>query len=386
MEPLAHRVRPKEMDNFVFTSENIVLKDYINNSNIFSMLFWGPPGTGKTTLAKIISNVLDLNFIELSAVTSGVKDLREHVEKARNLFLLSRVKTILFVDEIHRFNKMQQDYLLPHVEKGTVTLIGATTENPAFEVNNALLSRVKVFKFEKIPPLEIKKYLLNVCQNEKIEIKEEIIDFICTISDGDLRKSLNSLEFLSKKENLTLEEAKKLLNKNVFYDQEWHYNTISALHKSLRDSDVDAALYWAFRMLNGGEDPKYVFRRLIRFASEDIGVADNKALEFAIKCFQSHEVIGLPESEVILAQLIVYLASAEKNNKVYVAVNKVKQTIRETGNLDVPIHLKNAETSFLKDQGWGKDYKYYHDLSDEEKKSFKQEHLPEELRDVKFFD
>jgi putative ATPase len=350
------------------------------------MLFWGPPGTGKTTLAKIISNVLDLNFIELSAVTSGVKDLREHVEKARNLFLLSRVKTILFVDEIHRFNKMQQDYLLPHVEKGTVTLIGATTENPAFEVNNALLSRVKVFKFEKIPPLEIKKYLLNVCQNEKIEIKEEIIDFICTISDGDLRKSLNSLEFLSKKENLTLEEAKKLLNKNVFYDQEWHYNTISALHKSLRDSDVDAALYWAFRMLNGGEDPKYVFRRLIRFASEDIGVADNKALEFAIKCFQSHEVIGLPESEVILAQLIVYLASAEKNNKVYVAVNKVKQTIRETGNLDVPIHLKNAETSFLKDQGWGKDYKYYHDLSDEEKKSFKQEHLPEELRDVKFFD
>lgn len=386
MEPLAHRVRPKEMDNFVFTSENIVLKDYINNSNIFSMLFWGPPGTGKTTLAKIISNVLDLNFIELSAVTSGVKDLREHVEKARNLFLLSRVKTILFVDEIHRFNKMQQDYLLPHVEKGTVTLIGATTENPAFEVNNALLSRVKVFKFEKIPPLEIKKYLLNVCQNEKIEIKEEIIDFICTISDGDLRKSLNSLEFLSKKENLTLEEAKKLLNRNIFYDQEWHYNTISALHKSLRDSDVDAALYWAFRMLNGGEDPKYVFRRLIRFASEDIGVADNKALEFAIKCFQSHEVIGLPESEVILAQLIVYLASAEKNNKVYVAVNKVKQTIRETGNLDVPIHLKNAETSFLKDQGWGKDYKYYHDLSDEEKKSFKQEHLPEELRDVKFFD
>jgi putative ATPase len=386
MEPLAHKVRPKEMENFVFTSENIVLKDYIDNNNIFSMLFWGPPGTGKTTLAKIISNMLDLNFIELSAVTSGVKDLREHVEKARNLFLLSRVKTILFVDEIHRFNKMQQDYLLPHVEKGTVTLIGATTENPAFEVNNALLSRVKVFKFEKIPQPEIKKYLLNVCQKEKIEIKEEILDFICNISDGDLRKSLNSLEFLSKKENLTLEEAKKLLNRNIFYDQEWHYNTISALHKSLRDSDVDASLYWAFRMLNGGEDPKYIFRRLIRFASEDIGVADNKALEFAIKCFQSHEVIGLPESEVILAQLIVYLASAEKNNKVYMAVNKVKQTIKETGNLDVPIHLKNAETSFLKDQGWGKDYQYYHDLSEEEKKNFKQEHLPEELKDMKFLD
>ena len=386
MEPLAHRVRPKSMDNFVFTSENIVLKDYIDNNNIFSMLFWGPPGTGKTTLAKIVSNVLDLNFIELSAVTSGVKDLRECVEKAKNLFLFSRTKTILFVDEIHRFNKMQQDYLLPHVEKGTLTLIGATTENPAFEVNNALLSRMKVFKFEKIPEPEIKKYLFHVCQNEKIEIKEEIIDFICTISDGDLRKSLNSLEFLSKKENLTLEEAKKLLNRNIFYDQEWHYNTISALHKSLRDSDVDASLYWAFRMLNGGEDPKYIFRRLIRFASEDIGAADNKALEFAIKCFQAHEVIGLPESETILAQLIVYLAKAEKNNQVYVAVNKIKQTIKETGNLDVPIHLKNAETSFLKDQGWGKDYQYYHDLSDEEKKNFKQEHLPEELNEMKFFD
>ena len=386
MEPLAHKVRPKDMKGFVFTSENIVLKDYINDNNIFSMLFWGPPGTGKTTLAKIICNVLDLNFIEISAVTSGVKDLRECVEKAKNLFLFSRVRTILFVDEIHRFNKMQQDYLLPHVEKGTLTLIGATTENPAFEVNNALLSRIKVFKFDKIPQSEIKKYLLNVSQNEKIVIKEEIIDFICNISDGDLRKSLNSLEFLSKKENLTLEEAKKLLNRNIFYDQEWHYNMISALHKSLRDSDVDASLYWAFRMLNGGEDPKYIFRRLIRFASEDIGDTDNKALEFAIKCFQSHEVIGLPESEVILAQLIVYLASAKKGNKVYVAVNKVKQTIKETGNLDVPIHLKNAETSFLKDQGWGKDYQYYHDLSDEEKKNFKQEHLPEELNEMKFFD
>ncbi|MCK5107957.1 MAG: replication-associated recombination protein A [Nanoarchaeota archaeon] len=385
MEPLASKVRPNELKDFIFTDKLTHLREVILNKKLFSMLFWGPPGTGKTTLARIISGELDYNFIEISAVNSNLKDMREKITKAKNLFGLTRTKTILFIDEIHRFNKLQQDFLLPFVEKGDITLIGATTENPAFEVNNALLSRLKVFNFEKISDKQIFDYLKKIIKTEKLNFSDEIILFISEISDGDLRNAINTIEFLSHYENLSIEKAKKILNKNIHYNKEFHYDMISAVHKSLRDSDVNASLYWVFRMLTAGEDPKFILRRLVRFASEDIGVVDNHALEFAVKCFDAHEYVGLPESNVIIAQLVIYLAKAKKSNKVYETVTKLQKLINETGNLEVPLDLRNPEKEFLKNQGYGKNYKYIHDLNEQEKTEYNINYLPKKLKDVIFY-
>jgi putative ATPase len=385
MEPLASRIRPKHLKDFIFTDKLRPLKDLIEKKKIFSMLFWGPPGTGKTTLARIISNELDYNFTEISAVNSNLKDMREKITKAKNLFRLTRKKTILFIDEVHRFNKLQQDFLLPFVEKGDIILIGATTENPAFEVNNALLSRLKVFNFEKIHQKNILNYIKKVNKQENLNIKENILEFISEISDGDLRTAINSIEFLSSYNNLTIEKAKELMNKHITYNKETHYDMISAVHKSLRDSDVNASLYWVFRMLQAGEDPKFILRRLVRFASEDIGTEDNHALEFAVKCFDAHEYVGLPESNVIIAQLVIYLAKAKKSNKVYETVNKLNKVIKETGNLDVPLDLRNPEKEFLKKQGYGKNYQYIHNLNKKEKKDYNIDHLPKKIKDMIFY-
>ncbi len=383
MEPLASRIRPKELKDFIFNKKLTLLKELIEKKKIFSMLFWGPPGTGKTTLARIISNSLNYNFMEISAVSSNLKDMREKITKAKNLFRLTKQKTILFIDEIHRFNKLQQDFLLPFVEKGDIVLIGATTENPAFEVNNALLSRLKVFNFEKISEQEILIFLKKIIKNEKLNISSEILKLISEISDGDLRNAINTIEFLGNYKNLSIEKSKELLNRHINYNKEMHYDMISAVHKSLRDSDINASLYWVFRMINAGEDPKFILRRLVRFASEDIGSKD--ALEFAVKCFDAHEYVGLPESDVIMAQLVIYLAKAKKSNKVYEAVKNVKRVIKKTGNLDVPMDLRNPEKEFLEKQGYGKNYKYIHSLTEKEKKEYNINHLPDKLKKIKFF-
>ena len=381
--PLADQVRPDALAEFFgqheLLGEKSFLKDAIENDRVPSMIFWGPPGVGKTTLAHIIAQSTDAEFIQLSAVASGKKDLLQVLEKAGNN-LSQNKKTILFIDEIHRWTKTQQDALLPAVEKGIVTLIGATTENPSFEVNSALLSRARVFVFQKLAEETLEKIITRAAQKNypELKIEKDSVEFIARFSNGDARSALNTLEAVAnQKENITIERIKQILQKShLLYDKngEEHYNIISALHKSMRGGDADAAVYWLARMLTGGEDPLYVARRLVRFASEDVGLANNTALIIANAAYDATHKLGMPECSVHLSQCVIYLAKSKKDITAYVAYGKAKEDVERYGNLGVPLHIRNAPTKLMKDLNYGKDYKYT-PLED----SSEQKYLPEEL-------
>ncbi|MFA7209138.1 MAG: replication-associated recombination protein A [Parcubacteria group bacterium] len=403
-KPLADRMRPENLEEFV-GQENIVgagkiLRKIIESDQIPSMIFWGPPGSGKTTLGQIIAKMTDADFVKLSAVSSGVKEIRGVIGKANAETKLKNKKTILFLDEIHRFNKAQQDRLLPYVEDGTLILIGATTENPSFEVNHALLSRTRVFVLEPLEAADVKKLAVRALADKerglgkmKIGIAEEDLDFLAGLSNGDARTALNVLELaasIGKKDAIGKimigkNEIKEALQKtSLLYDRagEQHYNIISALHKSMRGGDADAALYWLARMLEGGEDPLYVSRRIIRFASEDIGIANSFALEQAISAYDACRYIGMPECGVNLAQAAVYMAKSKKSNALYVAYEKARQDAKDFPAEPVPIHLRNAPTKLMKDLDYGKNYKYTPDFENPEDAG--QDYLPERLKGKKY--
>jgi putative ATPase len=394
-KPLAHRMRPEKIEEFVgqehIMGENQPLRAAIEKGDLYSsIILWGPPGCGKTTLARLISRVTNSEFIGLSAVNTGKADMEKAIQRAK----LFHKKTILFLDEIHRFNKAQQDFLLPFVEDGTIVLIGATTENPSFEIISALLSRSRVFTLKELNEENIINILNRAIQSEKglnnqINLSEENKKLITALSNGDARTALNILEIafsLSKdSKEITKEIIENSTQKFLRYDKngEEHYNIISAMHKSLRDSDAQAAVYWTMRMIEAGEDPKYIIRRMIRFASEDIGNADPQALQIAIAAKQAVEFLGYPECNTALIQTATYLATAEKSNKVYEAVNKSKEIINRTGNLPIPLHLRNPETKLMKDLGYGKGYQYAHDFKDAK---VNQQHLPKEIENEKFYE
>ncbi len=363
--PLADRLRPDTLEAFFgqddIIKEGTLIRKAIEAGQLPSLIFWGPPGTGKTTLALIIAKAIDADFVRFSAVTQGVADLRKVIDKARSNQLLDK-KTILFIDEIHRWNKAQQDALLPHIESGAIILIGATTENPSFEIRSALLSRCRVVVLKSLNEPALKRIIERAAEIEHISIQDEALGFLIGISQGDARAALNIMEAAALlAPELTVETIKEAAQKShLLYDKdgEEHYNIISALHKSLRGSDADAALYWLARMLEAGEDPMYVVRRLVRFASEDIGLANSRALEQAMAAYQACHSLGMPECNVILAQLVVYLAKCEKSNELYTAYQAAANDARSTSNLGVPLHLRNAPTTLMKDLGYGKDYKY----------------------------
>ena len=392
--PLADRMRPETLAGF-FGQEEVVgegklLRQAIEADSLPSMIFWGPPGSGKTTLAFIIAKQTKSEFIRISAVTSGVKELREIIERAEGNKRLGK-NTILFIDEIHRWNKSQQDALLPHIERGTMILIGATTENPSFEVRGALLSRCRVFVLTQLGADDIEKILDRALKDKvvglgdlKIKIEKTAKKMLTEMANGDARVALNVLEYAaSLSNNITTDQIKEAFQKShLLYDKdgEEHYNIISALHKSMRGSDANAALYWLARMLEAGEDPLYVARRLVRFASEDVGLANSRALEQAVAAYQACHFIGMPECNVILAQLVVYLAKCEKSNELYVAYGEAAQDVRELGNLPVPLHIRNAPTKLMKELNYGKGYKYSPDYNYKEK----QEYLPDKLKGKKY--
>lgn len=397
--PLADRMRPRSIEEIVgqghLLGEGKPLRRIIESEHIPSMIFWGPPGTGKTTLAMLIAQKTKAQFISFSAVLSGVKEIREVISKANEAWRYEKRRTILFIDEIHRFNKAQQDAFLPHVERGTLILIGATTENPSFEVISPLLSRTKVFTLNSLKEDEIETILYRALMdkqrglgNYQVSFDQDLLKAISRYANGDARIALNTLEMIvvSSKPNksgvreIKIKALEELLErKSLLYDKsgEEHYNLISAFHKSLRGSDPDAALYWLARMLEAGEDPLYIARRMVRFASEDIGLADPKALEVALSAMNAFHFIGLPEGNLALAQAAIYLATAPKSNSVYTAYQKVKRDIMELENLPVPLHLRNPVTSLMSDLGYGKDYKYPHDYPDH---FVVEEYLPENLK------
>jgi putative ATPase len=393
-KPLADRIRPDSLNDFLGQDELVgkgkLLRQAIESDQVPSMIFWGPPGSGKTTLAYIIAKQTKSEFKRISAVSSGLKDLREIIKEAEANKRLEK-RTILFIDEIHRWNKAQQDALLPHIEQGVITLIGATTENPSFEVIGPLLSRCRVFVLKQLDKSQISEILKRAIKDKEnglgelnIKIDKKIIDTISEMSNGDARVALNVLEYASSvSKNITRELVKDAFQKSpLFYDKngEEHYNIISALHKSMRGSDADAALYWLARMLEAGEDPLYIARRLVRFASEDVGLANSRALEQAVSAYQACHFIGMPECNVILAQAVVYMAKCKKANDLYVAYEKAAEDVRKYGNLPVPLHLRNAPTKLMEDLEYGKGYKYSPDYDYKEK----QEYLPKELKDKKY--
>ena len=392
--PLADRIRPETLDEFVgqehLVGEGAFLSEAIKHDDLSSLILWGPPGSGKTTLAKLVSAYSKARFVSFSAVVSGVKDIREVIKIAHG----SKRKTILFVDEIHRFNKAQQDAFLPHVEDGTIILIGATTENPSFEVNSPLLSRSRVLVLNPLTDEHIHTIVKRALKDSDrgvgstvSGIKDDAMDALISFSGGDARKALNTLEIASalaqKKKGskgiITVKDVEKASQKKMLiYDRagEEHYNIISAIHKSMRGSDPDAALYWFCRMLEGGEDPLYIARRVVRFASEDVGNADPHALIVAMAAMESYRFLGSPEGELAIAQAIVYCAVAPKSNAMYTAYSEARSDARKYGNLPVPMHIRNAPTRLMKELGYGKGYRYDHNSED----SYSgQEHLPDEL-------
>lgn len=399
--PLASRIRPRNLDEYIgqqhILGKGKALRNMLECSNLTSMIFWGPPGVGKTSLAMIIASMTKCNFIEFSATSSGIKEIKEVMEEAKkNRFM--GIETVLFIDEIHRFNKAQQDAFLPHVEKGNIILIGATTENPSFEINSALLSRCRVFVLNALTDEDIVSLLKHALKDNRgfgtknIKISNDLLHLISIYSNGDARTSLNVLEMAvlsSKQENNTVILTKEIIedcmqNKALLYDKngEEHYNIISALHKSMRNSDCDASIYWLARMLEGGEDPLYVARRLIRFASEDIGIADPRALELAVAAYNACHYIGMPECSVNLTEVVVYLSLAPKSNSLYVAYEKAKKDAKETISEGVPLHLRNAPTKLMSDLGYSKGYKYAHDF---ENKITNMQCLPDNLKDRKYY-
>lgn len=391
--PLAERLRPKNIDEYIgqkhLVGKNGVLKNIIETGNIPSMILWGPPGVGKTTLAKLITNSQKRPFYTLSAVNSGVKDVREAIARAKQQRFFNTQNPILFIDEIHRFSKSQQDSLLAAVEQGTVTLIGATTENPSFEVISPLLSRCQVYILNALDKDDLNELLNNAIKNDTELKKHKFIieetDALFRFSGGDARKLLNILEllmhsFIGEEQIIISNETitSKLQENIAYYDKkgEMHYDIISAFIKSIRGSDPNASVYWLARMLEGGEDIKFIARRLIILASEDIGLANPNALLLANNCFQSINVIGMPEARIILSQTVIYLANSAKSNSAYMAIGAALDLVKKTGNLPVPLHLRNAPTKLMKNIGYGTDYHYAHQY---ENNFIEQEYLPENL-------
>jgi len=397
--PLAERMRPTSLDSYIgqkhIVGEGAILRNAIESNLLPSIILWGPPGVGKTTLANIIAHQLKRPFYALSAINSGVKDIRDVIDKAKGSNLFSQSNPILFIDEIHRFSKSQQDSLLGAVEKGTITLIGATTENPSFEVISALLSRCQVYilkhleKEDLLEMLNIATKTVSILKTKNITIKEN--EALLRLSGGDGRKLLNVFELVvnsigGDQIEITNEKVTAIVQQNItIYDKagENHYDIISAFIKSIRGSDPNAAVYWLARMIEGGEDPLFIARRLVILASEDIGNANPTALVIANNCFQAVNVIGYPESRIILSQAVTYLAASAKSNAAYMAINEAQQAVQKTGNLPVPLHIRNAPTKLMKDIGYGVDYKYSHDYQN----SFlKQEYLPDTISGTKFYD
>lgn len=397
-EPLASKYRPRSLDDFVgqehLVGEKGPIRKFIESGKIPSMIFWGPPGTGKTTLAYILSLNLYYDFHKMQAVNSGKDALRKVIKVAMANQQYGK-KTILFLDEIHRWNKAQQDTLLPYVEKGIITLIGATTENPSFTVISALLSRTKVFVFKQQTEEDIVKLLTKISKKEypDIKISKKVLQQMASLSNGDIRSGLNILEMSTTLANSEIKNSEKAevkeetlietVQKPVYYDKtgEEHYNIISAIHKSMRSSNPDAACYWVGRMLAGGEDPLYIARRMLRFASEDIGNADPSALILANSVYEACQKIGMPECEIFLMQLAIYLANAPKDNTAYLVEGQVKQDIEEYGNLPVPLNIRNAETKLMKEIGYGKGYEYDHELPN---KKSDQLCMPDKLKKRKY--
>lgn len=399
--PLASKVRPKELDQFVGQQHLIgpgkILRRMIETDQVTSMIFWGPPGVGKTTLAGIIAEKTKANFINFSAVTSGIKEIKDVMQQAENSRRMG-MKTILFVDEIHRFNKAQQDAFLPYVERGSITLIGATTENPSFEVNSALLSRCRVFVLKALEEQDLVQLLRNVLLSPQgflssnVKMSDRQLHAIAAFANGDARTALNILEMAVTNgeisaEGITVTDEgleQCISKKSLLYDKsgEEHYNLISALHKSMRNSDPDAAIYWMCRMLEGGENPLYIARRLIRFASEDIGMADSQALQVAVAAYQACHFLGMPECDVHLTHAVTYLSMAPKSNALYTACEECKRDVKERRDEPVPLQLRNAPTGLMKELHYGEGYQYAHDHED---KLTAMQCLPDSLKDRQYY-
>lgn len=400
--PLAERMRPETLEEFFGQDELAgqagIIRNFLKEDKIPSVIFWGPPGSGKTTLANIIAKSTKSFFLPLSAVTSNIPEIRIKISEAADRIRIYGQKTVMFIDEIHRFNKLQQDAFLPHIEQGTIILIGATTENPSFEVNSALLSRCKVLVLHCLSEQELCSIIKRALSDEvkgigkwNIQLSEDAFGYLAAYADGDARRALNLLEevaviFSKNREHpiITAKSLSYISQKSTFlYDKkgEEHYNLISALHKCMRDSDADAALYWLGRMLEAGEDPLYIARRIIRFATEDIGNADPNALLIALAAKDAFHFMGRGEGDLALAHAVVYLSNAAKDNDLYVAYQKVKEDIKNYGSLPVPFHLRNAPTKLMKELDYGKGYKYAHNFPDAR---VEQEHFPDKLRQRKY--